>query len=68
MSNLLSPEGDENNHGENYDWETQVKTYWVYFVTHKCISQQSEQKSENFSQSWWNYRFKRKFDKYSEER
>ena len=39
MSNFLKPEGDEKNHGENDDWEAQVKTKWVNGVTHECISQ-----------------------------
>ena len=37
MSNFLKPEGDEENHGGNVDWEAKVKTFWVNFVTHKCI-------------------------------
>ena len=68
MSNFLKLGGDEKNHGGNADWEAQVKKQWVIFVTHKCISQQSEQKLENFSQQFWNYRLERKFNKYLEER
>ena len=39
MSNFFKAGGDEKNHGGNADWEAQIKTWWVNFVTHKCISQ-----------------------------
>ena len=39
MSNFLMPGGDNKNLKRNTDWETQVKTLCVNFITFKLISQ-----------------------------
>ena len=59
MNNFLKPRDDDKNLRGNTDWKAQIKTLGVSFVT--C-------KFENFFQQLWNYKFERKFNKYSEER